>query len=560
MNSNVVELYPQLPENQIDFDNLSHLERDNIAEFWEQLIDAHVELDLPGADQRLAKLLCIEHQFAKVVALSNYAQLERPSDTRMIRGYLEHEDQTVRRWAICALAVHDGLNSTDQLGERLLNESEHEDVRAQAAHSLGFLPHNVAARYLHQVLRTVLTPHIVEYVVSSLARLGDHTQNRVIIELYLANDFSVTPHAAASLQRMVDQGISDIVCENMLSPDEQRRHAAYSLAEMLDCAIFVDPLIERLAVEESLMKNCVIHALGQLGGEAVVSTLVKALDRTDRWRYQHIIRVLSKCGGTLAVDALIAELEGGPDWASYYVLPALVDGGHIVPLSKLEPFLDDSRRTERRCAVELLSRITDKINARRLSIFWQDEDQLIRSIVAKGLGQTRDADHVERLQHLLQDAGNTVQWEALNSLVSILGIEAIWLVHGYLQQCDFRQADDAVRLYADLLQGKAIIRLIELLDHRRACIRQSAAMVLGSLGDRDAIGPLLDLIEHGQSIGEVKYAVESLVQLHDEQFMERLFVKMKKQVDHFEKSALGIYIAKFGDAGDIERLCREFGI
>jgi HEAT repeat protein len=560
MNTGVIELYPQLTEHQIDFDSISHLELDNIAEFWEQLIDAHIELDLPGADRKLSKLLRIEHQFAKVVALSNYAQLERSSDTRMIKAYLDHEDQEVRRWAICALAVHDGLNSAAQLGKRLLNENEHEDVRAQAAHSLGFLSPSIAAPYLHHALRTALSAHIAEYVVRSLAKMGDHTQARVIMEVYLANDYYLTPHAAESLQGMVDQSIVGIVCQNMRSPDEQRRCAAFSLAGMLGCDIFVEPLIERLAVENFLMKNRVIHALGQLGGEAAVGALVTALDRTDKWRYQHIVRMISKCGDALAIEVLITELLEGPDWAPDYILPALVEGGHTTPMNKLEPFLDDSHRTVRRSAVELLSRLTDKNSVKRLSLFWEDEDLLIRAIVARGLGQAQDADHVDRLKHLLEDECSTVQWEALNALVSIQGKEAIWLVHGYLELCDFRQADEAVRLYADLLQDKAVNRMIALLDHHRACIKQGAATVLGSLGDRHAIGPLLDLIEHGKSIGEVECAVGSLVQLHDEQFMERLFGKMKKQVDHFEKSALGIYIAKFGDASDIERLCKEFGI
>lgn len=292
----------------------------------------------------------------------------------------------------------------------------------------------------------------------------------------------------------------------------------------------IEPLIRALrdrTEERRQMAVQAAHTLGEMGDERAIEPLIEVLqDRDSHWNVRSAAaRALARIGGPRVVEPLIAALKNGVRDAA-----ALALGG-----------LGDSR------AVEPLIAVLRDV----------EHPGYVSAAAVWALGNLRDERAAEPLVEMVSDELTGDLWIMARSLVQI-GTPAVELFIERLHNArDGRIRRVAVELLGQIGDRRAVEPLIAALRDENGDVRRTAAWYLGNMEDQRAVGPLIVMLRDEDV--DVCAAIRSLGRLGDARAVEPLVAMLQDErtdVVWQASDALG----KLGDARAIphlERVARE---
>jgi HEAT repeat protein len=193
----------------------------------------------------------------------------------------------------------------------------------------------------------------------------------------------------------------------------------------------LERLIAQLRSPDVTLRSDAAHALGKLGGEEAVEPLIEALQDPDEYVRKSAVTSLRRIGGQRAMEGLRLAL---------------------------------SDRSEQVCL--------QAVNA---------------------LGEMRDKGAVEGLIRVLSRRERTLQSASMKALTNIGGDAVPALMEAFKdRQVRRRIGNQILKILVDM-GPRAIDPLLNVLEDENLYIRQTAISVLGTIGDRRVIAPLVRL-------------------------------------------------------------------
>jgi len=245
--------------------------------------------------------------------------------------------------------------------------------------------------------------------------------------------------------------------------------------------------------EDDNLRTKIAEALGDIGDETAIETLIEMLKDRDFDVTNSAIRALKK-NGKQAFEPLLEILKNSEDTKlkenTAYILGTIKNKLAVEPLMKE---FKDSDDVDLRCAGAIaLGEIgsSDAIDALKSGI--QDEDDKVRKAVSIAFGYTNNEEAIESLILLLNDYRHEVRKTAVESLK-----KQEWRPTNNTQKILWAVASNNMDQMP--LVGESVKSLILLLHDEDYIIRANAAVILGEIagkiGDERALEPLIKLLD-----------------------------------------------------------------
>lgn len=418
----------------------------------------------------------------RAAAVATLARLGDRSAVPLLVSALRDADSRVRSEAARTLGQYADQTATDALIAALRDQSA--DVRVEATFSLGRLKEARALGPLASLLND-RDPRVSLAAAESLARLRDPRATRVLIDSLSNADWRVRSRATQVLARVAADG-------------------------SLDQA--VGPLARALADDDPVVRYYAAEALIGIGAKGVPALIeiLRSHREADRDR---AARVLWRIGAP-AVDPLIAILQERNSTAetrasAAHTLGLIGDGRAIKGLATM---LSDDRYFVRQQAARALG----LMGAPALDLLFEmarSSTPAIREAAIEALGNSNSARAIDRVIEALADSNLNVRAAAVRALGESSSENVVPHLMTLLRDESSTFRAQAAASLAKL-GGVALPGLIRALKDPKPSVRQLAAEALGSIGSRDAVAPLIELVTTDQS-GARPEAIEALGKIGD---------------------------------------------
>ena len=123
----------------------------------------------------------------------------------------------------------------------------------------------------------------------------------------------------------------------------------------------------------------------------------------------------------------------------------------------------------------------------------KNEDKFVRREAAENLGETKDPRAIYPLIKALWDRSVPVQEAAAEALINIGGENTVYNLAPLLRNEDLGLRNTAIEILSKI-GGDNIELLLSLLCDKDKNVRMFIANILGTLGDRRAVFPLIGLL------------------------------------------------------------------
>jgi HEAT repeat protein len=290
------------------------------------------------------------------------------------------------------------------------------------------------------------------------------------------------------------------------------------LGELGDKRAF-EPLITALKDEDRSVRSSASGALGELGDKRAVEPLIAALKDKDAGVRGSVARALAQLGDERAVEPLRQALKD--------------DDGKVLSsvAFALAQLLGDER------AVEPLLMATENVGE------WD-------GLALLGMLMRIGPPAVEPLIAALKQEDKRVRYTAAYVLVPLDDKRAVEPLITVLKG----EYQDMQRAEGKALEGigpSTVEQLIALLKHKESLVRSSSAWVLGWLGDKRAVEPLVEAMGDSLAVGNAAEgqfeAAVALGRLGDRRPIEPLIRELKRLAQFEDQERLAQFKDEVGD-------------
>lgn len=191
-----------------------------------------------------------------------------------------------------------------------------------------------------------------------------------------------------------------------------RQNAAKALGNLGD-EDAVDSLVESLKDDDELVKENAIEALLELGDERVIETMITLLKSENMKIKINIIEKFRRLRDKLVVEPLIAELGDSNTHIKHRIINAL---GHIGDKCAVKPIIKELEEGEEQNKVEAivaLGNIGDKQAVLPLIDILKDQDERIMFYAIESLEKIGDKRALEPLKEKLDDSRDSGMKETI---------------------------------------------------------------------------------------------------------------------------------------------------
>jgi HEAT repeat protein len=295
---------------------------------------------------------------------------------------------------------------------------------------------------------------------------------------------------------------------------EQRRKAVEELRRIKNPRT-IKYLIKVLDDEDENVRNITTQALAELG-EAAVEPLLESLVSNENG-HQAAIRALGQIWGLIDLIKLGGSNQKDQAGAAR-ALGELKDKRIVEPLIATLKDSDEEVRLE---VVKALGNLRDSRAVESLITVLKNHDKEVRSRAAEALGEQRNIQALEPLIAALKDTYKEVRASAAEALGKLEDERAAEFLIAVLSD-----TDENVRQMTILGLGY-IWHLSDLiqLGNNDSKIRLRAAEVLGELGDKRVVEPLIATLKDSNELVRAA-AVKALGKLRDVRVIEPLIATL----------------------------------
>jgi HEAT repeat protein len=406
------------------------------------------------------------------------------------------------RLAVIVKLADTPTDESVQLLHSVLNDT-HGAIRKAAVRALGKIRARESIPHLVQALQDAIG-EIREEAVIALREIGDpETANHLIILLEDRHP-GVRSHAAKTLERFRWQPRNDQ--ERILHDTALGRFVSAS-----DMGLSMLGIVTKtLADGTPTAKLAALDALGKIGGEEVVPTLLGALRDAESSVRVAALEALRGINDPRALQPVTAALNHQDATVRAAAVHALLPyGAEAFPA--LKRCLTDRNWAVRKAAVETLGRTMDARVAESLIPLLQDPDHDVREVNCEALGRLKSRAAITPLVLVLTDSQTAVRQFAAAALRDIdSGWETLPEAHAALPRLkeslkdrDYwvrQSARDTIRRIEaaepcgaamnppDEKLNAAMQVLVALLRNPQPDLRLAAAEALGRLENREIAG------------------------------------------------------------------------
>ena len=384
-----------------------------------------------------------------------------------------------------------------QLIKDLFNEDP--EVRKSAAEALGLLGDPVAIEPLVLAAIHDKKSDVRRAAAEALVRIDQAEARDLLLEALTDEAINVRRAAAETLGWLGDRtAVTPLVGVTLYDGSRTVRLAAADALNTLDPAGAMEMLEGVLDDEDPDTRLAAAEALGFLGNRTAIRRLahVAMYDDSQAVR-QAAIQSLNRLDRDGALELLLDELAADdPDVraAAAETLGLLGNREAIGPL--LDVTLYDDIDGVRRAAANALNRLDQPKATDALLDTLTVDSPTVRKAAAEALGFLRNRATVRALADVvLFDEEDSVRRAAADALNEI---------------------------HRDIYQDPALEHLLDALASNDAPVRKAAAEALGFLGNRAAVGPLLDVILYDDIDGVRQAAADALNEIFAEAALDYL--------------------------------------
>jgi HEAT repeat protein len=245
--------------------------------------------------------------------------------------------------------------------------------------------------------------------------------------------------------------------------------------------------------------------------------------------------VLGKRGDLRAVRPLLSAMQDEDDVVRRLVAKALVNMGEPV----VEPLIDalgDKDWRIRLTAAKVLGNLGDPRAVEPLIIALGDKTKRVREAAAWALGRLGDHRALVPLTTALRDEDSGMRHAAAGALGGLGDLSAADSLISALREKDWYLRQTAAAVFGKLGDLRAVKPLINALQDENGHVRCMAARALGNLDDPQAVEPLIiALRDEDNSVRQV--AAEALGRLCDPRAEEPLNATLRDKVEAVRQSA-----------------------
>jgi HEAT repeat protein len=380
-------------------------------------------------------------------------------------------------------------------------------LHALQAHSA---PGNAYAAHLLGWLRP---PEALPHLVTALGQLGDARVRDAATEAILR-------YGRAALGALK---------EALAHPAPAVRESAASLLGMVGDAGVVPELLEHLNEGELPVRQAVLHALGNLGGEAAYAGLLQAME--DPATQDTVLGIIGQTRDSGLLSNLQHYLYQGQPSACHGAARALSLLGDEAAVTILLNATRVPDETIRSAAAEALSLVRGNRAIDVLIEALDDRNWLVRQKAVEALGSIPDGRALAALAHVPHEDG---EWRVRQTLVQALGRVRDARIYAPLRELAHDPDDwirrDAMALCARLDDSPAVEILLAGLHDPETSVRRAALAALGYQRAKDAALAVAEcLLDPGSTIRLT--AVRTLAEIGAPLAIERIALLVDDDVE-----------------------------
>ncbi len=417
-------------------------------------------------------------------------------------------------------------------------DSPNRDTVKYAAYILGALKHREAIPRIARLFARN-DPEMRQFAVFALGEIGDQAAFETLTAGLRDPENVVREYAAAALERLGEQRAIPALKQAIRIEQGAMFNMATALYTLGDREV-VDILINRLRQPESVGRLYAVYALGKLRDRSTVEPLVECLtDPTVRWL---AVRALASLQDA-AVTPLLAAAASRDPGVRLGASEALGDIGDRRAIPILLERIIDTDLGVRGVAAAALVRIRDRSTSARLIELLRKGDPSIKAQVLRVLAALGDPATVADIIAAASSPDAAVRINAVFALGELRDTRGIGTMIARLGDERMDVSQTAVAALVKM-GAPAISSLLEIVATPKHASLAGCVQVLGRLKAREAVRPLIDLLNDANPLVR-RNATVALTEIGDPGAEER-FVMLLSDADPVVRLYAGIGLMQFG--------------
>jgi HEAT repeat protein len=502
---------------------------------------------------RVAADLSAPNWQIRAAALTTLARLGDATAVPLAISSLKDSDARVRSEAARTVGVLGDPRALNPLIASLGDPAA--EVRVEATFALGNLKDPRSIGPLTGLLND-RDSQVSLAAAEALARMREPKATRVLIGSLSAEDSRVRSRAAQVLARVsaegpLDEGVRPLAQALRDRDPVVRYHVADAL--IAQGSVAVPSVIEVLRSPREADRERAARVLWRIGSPSVDSLIVVLQEKgTTPEMRASAAYALGVIGDKRAIKSLTSLLRDERYFVRLQAARALSQMGDAA-LDQLLEMSNSSTPSTREAAVEALGSGGSSRALDRVIDALSDSNSNVRAAAVRALGESASERGVAPLLTLMRDESSTLRAQASVSLAR-LGPVALPKLVAALRDSKPSVRQLAAEALGEIGSREAVAPLVELIETDTSGARLEAITALGKIGDPAAIDPILSLHRSG-SVAVRRKTIPALARFRDKRAVEVLTAALADQNEEVRQSAAA-GLGEVGDQGAVSQLER----
>ncbi len=487
-----------------------------------------------GALETLYLLIGPGERNVRISALYVLGQLADPGSLQRIKPLLDDSDAQVRRYTMSILRKFDTGQVMELLRETWPDLSA--SARQDAVRTIGQLKDAGAVALLDEFGKDAPLDLQVQ-IASSLGQIGGPEAVAMLRSMYEGSADKLMVQVIRSLGALKDSGSVAMLLDTLDSGDPRARGVVIeALVQIGDTGALPD-LIELLTADDSdpELRAALIGALGRFGDASVNPYLLEMLEQEstdDQTRINLLLSLgnlpqpglwkklapwleddnpqvanaaiyaISLLEDPEALDALYPLLESDDMNLQISVLTLLAEMNAQGSASRVLSLLDSENTAVKSTAIQVLGVLEDRSVLGRIRRELEEAtDPNVRVASVMTLGELKDTKSADRLAVLLESGGLDMKMASMEALGKIGGPVARKALRKQMEEGEFWIAYAARISLARQGDRQVLDGILEGLENPNPDERAETVRMLGEVGGKEVIEPLLGMLDDSAGIG-----------------------------------------------------------
>ncbi len=460
---------------------------------------------------------------------------------------LKHLNPRMRWLAVDSLRLIGSEKAIPEL-LKLLDEDPESSVCSLSAYALGEIGSKSAVLGLIKALKS---QRCRIDVVNALKQIGSETVIQELLDVVEDPYYHYRSSLSEAIVQIISETTIPTVTPRLLKalehPDSRVRLTVGQILNQIDSKTALPDLLRAIEHPDARIRWNGIKAFGGCSVEPTVTTLLEAYEtQQNAYIRRSIVTALGQIGSEATIPGLVRALADPNASVRWSAVEALghINSELVIPL--LIQALRDQDAQVCRNAAAVLGKSGSTIAIDELHKLLKEPDSSKRWMAAESLGEIGSEVAVPELIKALGDLDSSVRRSAAWALGEISSEVAVPELIKALRNQDSFALEGVIEALGRISSDQAVPQLIKVLDDpdhryskRKVCLK--TIEVLGKIGSEEAVPKLLEILQYPKTWAEnpIKQPVSLWEIFHSEQLMLPKAIEALGQIGT-EEAALGL--------------------